>query len=100
MPEILGVPVSGLTAPALLGIAILMLLTGKLWTNSAYQQKCAEAERWRLAYEAERTARATSDAQTGELLEVAKTTQAMISGVYQNSERIRQNGETDVVSPT
>ena len=93
-----GIPLTGLTAPALLGIAILMLFTGKLWTNSAFQEKCSEAERWRLAYEAERAARLESEAQTKELLEVAKTTQALITGVLANSERIRRSGEADALS--
>lgn len=90
-----GIPIVGLTAPGLLGIAILMILTGKLWTNAAYQQKCQEAERWRLAYEAEREARGESEAGTKELLELAKTTQALITGVFTNSEHIRRSGEAD-----
>lgn len=94
MPEILGVPLTGLTAPAMLSVVFLLFITGKIWTNAAYQEKVAEAERWRLAYEAEREARSTSDSQTRELLEVARTTQALITGVYSNSERIRQSGET------
>ena len=94
MPDLLGIPLTGLTAPALLSIVFLLFITGRIWTDKAYQEKAAEAERWRLAYEAEREARSTSDSQTRELLEVARTTQALITGVYTNSERIRQSGET------
>lgn len=96
--DIGGIPIAGLTAPALLGIAILMLLTGKLWTNNAYQEKCKESEHWRGAYEAEREARQTSDSQTAQLLEVTKTTHAFIVAVFSNSERIRQGGGPNVVS--
>lgn len=95
-----GIPIAGLTAPALLGIAILMLLTGRLWTNNAYQEKCKESDHWRLAYEAERENRQTSDSQTAQLLEVTKTTHAFIVAVFSNSERIRQGGGPNVVSST
>lgn len=95
-PMIAGIPIAGLTAPALLGIAVLMLLLGRIIPRSTYQDKCDEAERWRLAYETEREARALADAQVRDLMEVAKTSQGLISGVYANSERIRQSGEPNV----
>lgn len=95
-----GIPISGLTAPAIVSIAILMLFTGKLWTNVAYQQKCKEADQWRMAYEAEREARKMSDDQTKELLELAKTTNSFMTAVFYNSEQIRQSkrGASDVAS--
>lgn len=89
------IPLVGLSAPAMLGVLIMMLFTGKLWTNSAYQEKKEEADRWRLAYEAEREARKTSDSQTVELLEVTKTTQGFIEAVFKNSELIRKSGVSD-----
>lgn len=95
-----GIPVVGLTAPTLVGIVVIMILTGRLWTNAAYQMKCQESERWRLAYEKERDARIISEAQTGELLELAKTTHAVITGVHINSELIRRSGEPDAISKT
>lgn len=105
-----GLTITSLTAPAILGLAVLMLFTGKIWTNPAHQEVVKEAQRWReaylekieeakhwhTAYQNEAAARSTSDAQTAELLEVAKTTQAFITAVFQNSERIRQLGEPDV----
>lgn len=93
-----GIPIAGLTAPALLSIAVLMLFTGRLWTNSAYQEKVKESEQWREAFRKERESRITSDAQTAELLELAKTTHSFISAVFNNSERIRQSGGPDEVS--
>ena len=89
------IPLVGLSAPAMLGVLIMMLFTGKLWTNSAYQEKKEEAERWRLAYEAEREARKESDSQTVELLEVTKTTQGFIEAVFRSSELIRRSGVSD-----
>lgn len=95
-----GIPIGDLSAPALLGLAILLLLTGRLWSNPAYKAKSDEAEKWRLAYEAERDARATSDAQTAQLLELAKTTHAFITATFSNSEQIRRSGEADAIPKT
>lgn len=93
-----GIPIIGWSAPTLLSIVVLMLLTGKLWTKAAYDEKVKEAERWRAAYEAEREARVTANSQTTELLELAKTTHSFIVAVFSNSERARQAGEFDVAS--
>ncbi len=91
-----GITLAGLTPSVLLGLAILMLFTGKLWTNSAYQQKVQEAENWKAAYETEREARAQSDAQTAELLEVAQTTQQIVAALFGATERARRSGGADV----
>ena len=80
--------IANLTPPVLLGIAILMLLTGRLIPRVHYKDKMEEAEKWRLAYEAEREARAESDAQTRELLELARTTEAYLGAIYQRSTKI------------
>lgn len=93
-----GIPIAGLTAPTLLGIFILMLFNGKIWTNAAYQEKSKEADQWRMAYEKERDARKESDAQSSELLELAKTTNHFITAVFQNSEQLRQSGGAYVAS--
>lgn len=95
-----GIPLAALSAPTILGLAIVMLFTGKLWTNPAYQEKAKEAERWRLAYEAEREARKTSDEQTTELLEVTKATHAFITAVFHTGQQIRQSGEPDATTKT
>lgn len=90
-----GLPLVGLTAPTLLGLTILLLLTGRIVPRATLMEKSEEAERWRKAYEAEREARATSDAQTAELLEVAKTTHNIIAALFGNSMRIRKSGASD-----
>lgn len=84
-----GIPVVQLTPPVLLGIAILMLLTGRLIPRFTYQEKVKEADLWRQAYEAERSARTVSDAQTRELLEIARTSEQFLGAVFQNSERLK-----------
>ena len=83
------IPIAGLTPAALLLFAVLMVLTGRLVPRSTLEDKKVEANQWRRAYEAERDARTVSDAQTRELLEVAKTSQQFLAGVYANSEKIK-----------
>ena len=92
-----GFPIADLTAPTLLGFAVLMLILGRLVPRSTYQDKLVEAEKWRLAYEAERKARATSDAQTVELLELAKTTHSIIVALFGTAASTRPPGEAYVV---
>lgn len=91
-----GVPLVGLTAPGLLGLAILLLLTGRIVPRSTLMDKIAEANQWRLAYEAEREARATSDAQTSELLEVSKTTHTITVAMF-DAIRHQTGGPPNVV---
>ena len=92
-----GIPIADLSAPALLGIAVLLLLFGKIVPRTTLADKAAEAERWRLAYEAERDARVISDAQTAQLLELAKTTHNIIVAMFGATEHIRPSGGADVV---
>jgi|SRR6185369_6245926 hypothetical protein len=73
-----GVPILDYSAPTLVGITVLLLLFGLLVPRKNLMDKEREAERWRKAYEAERDARALSDAQTAELLELAKTTYELL----------------------
>lgn len=91
-----GIPVVGLTAPGLLGLVVLLLLLGKIVPRATYLDKSEEANRWREAYEKEREARATSEAQTKELLEVGRTNLALLKALFHNSEHIRASGESDV----
>ena len=90
----------GLTAPALLGIAVLMLLLGHIVPRSILEDKKREASEWKAAYEAEREARAIIDRQTGELLEVSKTTHALTVAMFDVVRKKSQEaGDTDVVPP-
>ena len=84
-----GISIVGLTPMGLLLVAILMVLTGRLVPRSTYIDQKDETDRWRAAYEAERTARSLSDAQTRELLEVAKTSQHFLTAVFENTEKIK-----------
>jgi hypothetical protein len=89
-----GISIIDLTPAGLLLIVVLMIVTGRLVPRSTYQEKVAEAERWRAAYEVERTARTMTDAHTRELLEVAKTSEKFLTAVFDNSERILNSGDS------
>lgn len=98
-----GIPIGDLTAPGLLGVAVLMILFGVLVPRRTLLDKSKEAENWRNAYEKEREARATSDAQTAELLEVTKTTYNIVFALFGTTERMRhadESGGTSSVVPT
>jgi len=95
-----GIPLVSLTPPVLLGVAILLLLFGRLWTNSAYQEKCRESERWRKAYETSEKARAISDAQSAELLELGRATYAMLDAVFSTLDPPGGGGAHRVVPTT
>lgn len=84
-----GIPLVDLPPTALLGIAILLLLFGKLVPRSVLEDKQRESDKWREAYEAEREARASSDAQTVQLLEVSKTTHDLTVAMF---DVLRQTG--------
>lgn len=89
-----GLPLIGLTAPALLGLAVLLLLTGRIIPRSTLVDKQRECDQWREAYLSEREARATSDFQTGELLEVAKTSHAVMVAVFETVQKGQTGGSS------
>lgn len=68
-----GLPLVGLTAPAILGITVLLLLTGRIVPRRHVQDKDIEIKRWQLAYETEREARIVADNQTSKLLVAVET---------------------------
>lgn len=88
-----GISLIGLTPAGLLLIVVLMVVTGRLVPRSTLMDKAKEADQWHAAYEAERAAHAMSEAQTRELLEVAKTSEKFYLAFSQVSERI-QSGDS------
>lgn len=95
-----GISIASLTPAALCGVFVLLVFMGRLIPRPTYKEKAEECERWRLAYEKEREARQTSDAQTIELLELAKTTHALISAIVRNADTARETGGSDVAKAT
>lgn len=80
-----GITVGQLTPSILLGITVLMLLRGYLVPRATLQDKQKEADSWRTAYELERAARNTADAQNRELLEVAKASAGFLKAVSEQA---------------
>lgn len=87
-----GIPLSTLTPAALLGLTVLFILLGRLVPRATYLDKVNEAKAWQAAYETSEKARVASDAQTRELLELAKTTNSIVYALFGSTERARQAG--------
>ena len=90
-----GIPVAGLSAPALLGLAVLLLLVGRIVPKRTLDDKAAEAEKWREAYETERESRQQVESHYMELQELAKTTHAVLVAMFDTIEKTRKGGEPD-----
>jgi hypothetical protein len=70
---IFGVPVAGLTAPVLLGIGILLILTGRLVPRRTYDDALRDRDRWQQAHSVSEEARLTQTKQLDAVLEVGET---------------------------
>jgi hypothetical protein len=87
-----GVPVDKLTAPLLLLLAVLMVLMGLLVPRWTYKRLERERDDWKLAFEVERESRLALQEQTKELLELAKTTNNVLTATFGNPERPHGTG--------
>ncbi|RRQ81577.1 hypothetical protein [Streptomyces griseofuscus] len=70
-------------ATALLAIAVLFVLTGRLVPRSVLRDTQADRDYWRAAHDEEAKARAAERELTNELLEVAKTADRVIAALPQ-----------------
>jgi hypothetical protein len=73
-----GIPVGAYGPTALVGIAILLILTGKLVPRRTYDDVIHDRDEWRAAHRISETARAVAADQVEELLEHARTTDSFI----------------------
>lgn len=89
-----GIPLVGLTAPTLLGVAILLLFTGRLFPRTTVLDLKKERDTWRAAYEKERDARATANQQSIELLEGLKTNHAVVVAMFEAIKSIQRGGNS------
>ena len=94
-----GIPVKDLSLATLLAIAVLLIFLGRLIPSKTYNEKRAEAEHWREAYEKERDAHHTTQSQTLQLMELAKTTHALIAAIVHPSGVDQKSGGSDVAIP-
>jgi hypothetical protein len=94
-----GIPVANLTPPVLLAITVLLVLLGILVPRRVLNDQIKATDKWQKAYEVEREARIRADAQTTQLLELAKTTNTIVVAAFGTSVSYRQSGgEANVVS--
>lgn len=93
-----GVAATDIGLGTLVGIFFLLMFFGRIKPKSDVDRADAAAEKWRQAYETEREARATADAQTAELLELADTTQSILIALRDAVMQSRRTGGADVVS--
>lgn len=91
-----GLNPASLTPAALLSLTIVLILRGLLVPKTTHdtviQAKDQQIQFYKDAYENERTARASSEAQTGELLSLARATNALLAALP------RVGGESHVQS--
>lgn len=88
---------------ALLTLAVILILTGRLVPRASLMDKQREADNWRQAHERseaarqiEQQARAESQSQVSELLAHARTTQAFIAALQSHAAPLlRDRGEAD-----
>lgn len=71
-----------LTPASLLGLVVIMLLLGKIVPRSALDDKQLEADRWHQAYEAEKASRILAEDRNAQVLEVAKTSNAVLDATF------------------
>lgn len=86
----MGIPVGDLTAPALVGIAVMMVFFGLLVPRWTYKEKAKESERWRLAFETERERANTADAQAAKVLEGQQTSHKLIEAIFEITSKARR----------
>jgi hypothetical protein len=87
-----GIPVGDFTAPGLLGVAVILILLGRLVPYRILKDKAEESEKWRTAYEEERKARGLADAQTAELLELARTSNHLLESFFGGEDSVPAYG--------
>ena len=76
-----GVPILDLSSSAILGITVILILTGRIVPKHTCDNLREEVKSWREAYEKEREARLQLQNQNGLLLETARTSSAVLNAL-------------------
>lgn len=85
-----GISVRDLTPLGVVLICAMLVFLGYLVPRYIYKEKKEEASYWRKAYETSELSRQLSDSQKMELLELAKTTNAIVVATLGTAERLRE----------
>lgn len=95
-----GFAVSDLTAGALLGICVILILLGRLVPRSVLKDKDREAQQWHAAFTVERQARMEADSQARELINLARSTHKIVFGGSLPTTPLEENSDVaQVESP-
>jgi hypothetical protein len=78
--------------PSLIAAAVLMVLTGRLVPRRVMQDAIKDRDEWRAAYMASEQARHLEASHTGELLEAARTSVAVLQALTPGSTAVNANG--------
>lgn len=92
MEELLGLPVVGLTAPFLLGLSVLLLLTGKLIPRRTYDDLRKDRDDWKAAHAKSEETRAELVSHMTVMVEQAKVTESLLRSLGAHRD-VQQKGE-------
>lgn len=81
----LGVSLDNLTPAALLGLAVLLLLMGRLIPRRTYDDLKTDRDHWQQAHADSEKARAEMAAVLEDLLETSRTTEALLQSLRQDA---------------
>jgi hypothetical protein len=79
--EVFGVNPTDAGAVALLVVVVLLILTGRLIPRRTHEDALADRDNWRQAYLQSEAARQVEHEQTGELLEMARISEHIITAL-------------------
>lgn len=92
-----GFAVSDLTAGALLGVCVILILTGRIVPRSVLKDKDREAQQWHAAFTVEREARMEADFQARELISLAQSTHKLVFGTSLPTPSLEENSDVSQV---
>jgi hypothetical protein len=81
-----GIPLVGLTAPTVLFIGVLLILTGRLVPRRTYQDMKEDRDHWRTAHAVSEEARIAKSRQLDVVLEVSETVKDVLQALQRPGE--------------
>lgn len=77
-----GIPLVGLSAPAILSVVVMMVMTGRLVPRKTYDDVIRERDEWRAAHSvSEEARRAEASQKTEILLPIARTMEHVLESL-------------------
>jgi len=87
-----GIPIAGLTAPALLLLAVWFILTGRIIPRRTYDDLLRDRDEWRTAHRLSESERINQAKQIDALLEVGITVESIMRSMPHPSNNMPQDG--------